>query len=64
MEEEGLTQADLARAMGVSRASVSRVLGGLRSPSSRFVALLKIAFPKRALDTFFEFSDAGNKEPD
>ena len=38
MEEAGLSQAELARQMGISRASLSRILRGLRSPNSRFVA--------------------------
>jgi len=58
METKGLTQADLARKMGVSRTSVSRILRQKRTPSSAFIAALKTAFPEEPLEYFFDLSVA------
>lgn len=55
--EKGLSQAELARMMQVSPASLSRILRGLRSPGSRFIANLRTAFPDKPLEHFFEFHD-------
>ncbi len=54
MRDKGLSQADLSRATGVSPAFVSRVLRGLRSPGSGFIASLKIVFPDRPMEYFFD----------
>ncbi len=50
---QGMSQADLSRRLGVSRASVSRILRGKRKPGSDFIAALKTAFPNTPLDYFF-----------
>jgi hypothetical protein len=57
MREKGLTQAEVARATGVSPSLVSRVLRGLRSPGSRFIASLKVVFPDRPMEYFFNLND-------
>jgi transcriptional regulator with XRE-family HTH domain len=54
MDEAGMTQAELADKMRISRASLSRVLRGLRSPGSKFIAALKAAFPDKPMEAFFE----------
>lgn len=54
MGEEGMSQAQLARKMGVSKASLSRIVRGQRSPGSRFIAALKAAFPDKPMESFFE----------
>lgn len=52
--ESGMSQAQLARKIGVSKASLSRIIRGLRSPNSRFIAALKLGFPKLPMEYFFE----------
>jgi transcriptional regulator with XRE-family HTH domain len=65
MQEAGMTQAQLARKMGISRASLSRILRGLRSPGSRFVAALKVAFPDKPMECFFDLnSSQGGHSPE
>lgn len=54
MQEKGMTQAELAKATGVSPSLVSRVLRGLRSPGSKFIASLKAVFPEKSLEFFFD----------
>ncbi|HHY75838.1 MAG TPA: helix-turn-helix transcriptional regulator [Firmicutes bacterium] len=54
LAKSGMKQAELARRMGVSRAALSRILRGLRSPNSRFIAALKLGFPDLPLEYFFE----------
>ncbi|MGE5580438.1 MAG: helix-turn-helix domain-containing protein [Bacillota bacterium] len=54
MDEAGMTQAELAEKMRISRASLSRVLRGLRSPGSKFIAALKAAFPDKQMESFFD----------
>ena len=61
MRETGITQAELARKMGISKSSLSRILRGQRSPGSRFVAALKVAFPDTPMESFFEI---GPRLPD
>jgi DNA-binding XRE family transcriptional regulator len=63
MEEAALSQAELARRMGVSRASLSRILRGLRCPSSKFIGALKTAFPDKPMECFFEISSAPRGHP-
>lgn len=58
MLEKGLSQAEVATAAGVSPSLVSRVLRGLRSPGSRFIASLKVIFPDRPMEYFFNLNDA------
>ena len=53
LDEAGLTQAELADRMGISKASLSRVLRGQRSPGSKFIAALKAAFPEKPMESFF-----------
>ncbi|MEX0974298.1 MAG: helix-turn-helix transcriptional regulator [Bacillota bacterium] len=57
LDESEMTQARLARKMGISRASLSRVLRGLRSPGSKFIAALKTAFPDKQMESFFDLDD-------
>lgn len=64
MDRAGLTQAQLARLMGVSKASLSRILRGLRSPNSNFVAALKAVFPDEPMEGFFDLGTHGKEEPD
>jgi len=54
VEEENLSQAELARRMGVSRACVTRILQGKRQPSVVFLAGLRRIFPQHSLDYFFD----------
>jgi len=58
--QHGLTKAELARRMGVSRACVSRILSGQRQPNAVFIANLKRVFPDCSLDAFFALD--GNNE--
>ncbi|MGI6631695.1 MAG: helix-turn-helix domain-containing protein [Bacillota bacterium] len=57
LRASGMTQAELARKMGVSKASLSRIIRGLRSPNSRFIAALKLGFPELPMEYFFEAED-------
>ncbi len=57
LDQAGMTQAELAKKMGVSRASLSRVLRGLRSPGSKFIAALKAAFPDKQMEHFFDLDE-------
>lgn len=59
----GMNQAELARKMGVSRGALSRILRGLRSPNSRFIAALKQGFPNLPLNYFFESSPSVEEHP-
>jgi len=45
MQDHDITPAQLAAAMGVSRAAVSRVLNRVRGAGSRFIGSLLTAFP-------------------
>lgn len=56
MQEARVTQAQLARKMGISKASISRILRGLRSPGSRFIAALKAVFPDKPMESFFDLN--------
>jgi transcriptional regulator with XRE-family HTH domain len=58
-DTHGLTKdVQLAAAMNVSPASVSRVLAGEQAPGSRFMASLVTAFPGVTLDDLFEIEVA------
>ncbi|HHW27211.1 MAG TPA: helix-turn-helix transcriptional regulator [Firmicutes bacterium] len=63
MREKGITQASLAKAAGVSPSLVSRVLRGLRSPGSKFIASLKKVFPDKSMEFFFELSPDEPPDP-
>lgn len=54
MKEKGWKAADLARAMSVTDACLSRVLNGTRNPGIEFIMGLKAALPHYSLDYFFE----------
>lgn len=64
MDQAGLTQAETARRMGVSRASLSRILRGLRSPNSNFIAALKSVFPDKPMEHFFDLGTVAREEPE
>lgn len=53
MNEKHMSEAELSRAMGVSRACINRILKMQRQPSSKVVRGLKVAFPDKSLDYFF-----------
>ncbi len=63
LQKSGMNQAELAGKMGVSKASLSRILRGLRSPNSRFVAALKRAFPHLPMEYFFEIAPPKEERP-
>jgi len=58
LRKENISEAELARRIGVSRACVNRIVKGTRQPSSKFLAGLRRAFPDYSLDYFFTESDA------
>jgi len=53
MEEKNWSQADLARAMEVTPATVSRILRGIRGPGKEVVAGLLKAFPDAEMNELF-----------
>lgn len=53
MQEYNLNQSSLGKRIGVSRACVSRILKGKRSPSTKFIAGFKQAFPMHSLEYYF-----------
>lgn len=53
MLEYNLTEAALARTIGVSRACINRIIKNERQPSTKVISGLKIAFPEKSLDYFF-----------
>lgn len=53
MHEHQMSEADLARKIGVSRACINRILKNERQPSIKVVSGLKTAFPEKSLDYFF-----------
>ncbi len=53
MDERHMSEAALARTMGVSRACINRILKKQRQPSAKVVTGLRTAFPDRSLDYFF-----------
>lgn len=57
MLEQQMSEAKLARTVGVSRACINRILKKQRQPSSKVVRGLKLAFPEKSLDYFFECDD-------
>ncbi len=63
LQKGGMNQAELAGKMGVSRAALSRILRGLRSPNSRFIAALKRGFPNLPMEYFFEIRPPKEERP-
>lgn len=62
LEERDWTWSDLARAMGVSKSTVSRVVKHETRPGRKFIFALKSVFPERRDDELFgpapaEFSE-------
>lgn len=59
MNEQHMSEAALARTIGVSRACINRIINRQRQPSTKVVSGLKTAFPEKSLDYFFH-----NENPD
>lgn len=54
MKDKGLTQAGLARKMGVSRACISRYMRGIRKkPSPTLIDAFSRAFPDHSITYYF-----------
>ena len=53
MQDRDMNRTELANKLGVSRATVTRVLNGNFRPSAEFLAALKDSFPEISLDYFF-----------
>lgn len=53
MHEQNMSEAVLARKIGVSRACINRILKNERQPSMKVIRGLKTAFPEKSLDYFF-----------
>jgi len=53
MVEKKLSQAQLAKKIGVSRSCISRIMSGKRTASSQVMAGFKKAFPEYSLDYYF-----------
>ena len=62
MNEKQMSEAGLARAMGVSRACINRILKKQRRPSSKVIMGLKAAFPDKSLDYFFSCEKTDPKD--
>ncbi len=54
MAQRNLNKKQLAERIGVSRATVTRILQGEFQPSSKFLMLLKQKFPEVSLDFFYK----------
>lgn len=54
LNERGLNQNRLAKMLGVSRATISRIMRGLYKPRADVLAALKKAFPDIPLDYYFD----------
>ncbi len=61
MNDKGLSQAQLACKLGVSRSCISRIMSGQRMPSSQVMAGFKKAFPEYSLDYYFSSEDSEGK---
>lgn len=57
MLEHHMSEAKLARTIGVSRACINRILKKQRQPSTKVVSGLKTAFPEKSLDYFFHYEE-------
>lgn len=64
MRKYNWSQADLARAMGVTPATVSRVLSGKRGTGKEVIAGLLKAFPNARLDELFFFEMVSPNDDD
>lgn len=53
MLEHHMSEASLARTIGVSRACINRIIKKQRQPSTKVVSGFKNAFPEKSLDYFF-----------
>lgn len=58
MVKEGMNRSRLANRLGVSKATVTRVLNKNFQPSVRFLSALKNVFPEVSLEYFFKNSVA------
>lgn len=54
IKKENISEAELARRIGVSRACVNRIVREQRTPSAKVIAGIKAAFPQYPLEKFFE----------
>lgn len=62
MNEKQMSEADLARAIGVSRACINRILKKQRLPSAKVIKGLKAAFPDKSLDYFFSCENTNSQD--
>ena len=62
MKNNKWSPADLARAMGVSPATVSRILNGKRGTGKKVIAGLLNAFPDSSMDELFFLSTVSSNE--
>jgi len=62
MSEKQISEAQLARTIGVSRACINRILKKQRRPSSKVISGLKAAFPDKSLDYFFTYEKSDTEE--
>lgn len=53
LKKEKISEAELARRIGVSRSCVNRIVKEQREPSSKVIAGIKTAFPHYPLENFF-----------
>lgn len=53
LEKENWNFSKFALELGISRATVSRVMNGQRSPSGVFISAFKKRFPKKSIDKYF-----------
>lgn len=53
MKKENINRSQLAERLGVSRATITRLLNGQFQPSAKMLSALKKEFPEISLDYFF-----------
>ena len=63
MTKEELTQAKLARKLGLSRACVNRHLKSVhKHPSAKFISAIREVFPEYSFDYFFYLDGTKRKQ--